>query len=49
MEKLAIHGGTPVRSNKIFYGRQWIDDEDVKAVAGTLKGDLITCGPSVAA
>jgi UDP-4-amino-4,6-dideoxy-N-acetyl-beta-L-altrosamine transaminase len=49
MEKLAIHGGTPVRSEKIFYGRQWIDDDDVQAVAGTLKGDLITCGPSVSA
>ena len=49
MEKLAIHGGTPVRSNKIFYGRQWIDDDDVKAVAATLTGDLITCGPSVKA
>ena len=49
MEKLAIFGGTPVRSNKIFYGRQWIDDDDVKAVAATLKGDLITCGPSVKA
>ena len=49
MEKLAIHGGTPVRSEKIFYGRQWIGDDDVAAVAGTLKGDLITCGPSVTA
>ena len=49
MEKLAIFGGTPVRSEKIFYGRQWIGDDDVQAVAGTLKGDFITCGPSVTA
>ena len=49
MEKLAIFGGTPVRSEKIFYGRQWIGDDDVAAVAATLKGDLITCGPSVTA
>ncbi len=49
MEKLAIHGGTPVRDKKIFYGRQWITDEDVEAVAKVLKGDYITCGPSVAA
>ena len=48
-EKLAIHGGTPVRPNKIYYGRQWIGDDDVQAVAGTLKGDYITCGPSVKA
>jgi UDP-4-amino-4,6-dideoxy-N-acetyl-beta-L-altrosamine transaminase len=49
MEKLAIFGGTPVRSEKIFYGRQWIGDDDVNAVAGTLKGDYITCGPTVKA
>ncbi len=48
-EKLAIHGGIPVRENKIYYGRQWIDDSDVAAVAEVLKGDLITCGPDVAA
>lgn len=46
-EKLAIHGGTPVRENKIFYGRQWVKDDDVAAVADALKGDLITCGPYV--
>ncbi|AOZ95435.1 UDP-4-amino-4,6-dideoxy-N-acetyl-beta-L-altrosamine transaminase [Butyrivibrio hungatei] len=49
MEKLAIHGGTPVRKEKIYYGRQWIGDDDVQAVASVLKGDLITCGPSVEA
>ena len=32
MEKLAIFGGTPIRTNKIGYGRQWIDNEDIKAV-----------------
>ena len=47
MEKLAIQGGSPVRDKKIFYGRQWIGDDDVKAVADALKGDLITCGPYV--
>lgn len=47
MEKLAITGGYPVRSGKIYYGRQWIDDDDVKAVADVLHGDFITCGPKV--
>jgi UDP-4-amino-4,6-dideoxy-N-acetyl-beta-L-altrosamine transaminase len=47
MEKLAIQGGDPVRKTKIFYGRQWIDDDDVNVVASALKGDLITCGPYV--
>lgn len=47
MEKLAIKGGYPVRSGKIYYGRQWIDDDDVQAVAEVLKSDFITCGPKV--
>lgn len=49
MEKPAILGGTPVRETKIFYGRQCIDDDDVVAVASTLKSDYITCGPQVTA
>lgn len=49
MEKPAILGGTPVRETKIFYGRQCIDDDDVAAVASTLKSDYITCGPQVTA
>lgn len=47
MEKLAIFGGKPVREDPIYYGRQWIDDDDVAAVAETLKSDLITCGPKI--
>ena len=33
MEQLAIFGGKPVREKKIFYGRQYIDQADVEAVA----------------
>lgn len=47
MEKLAIFGGTPVREKPIYYGRQYIDEEDVAAVVETLTSDLITCGPKV--
>ena len=47
MEKLAIHGGAPVRSEKIFYGRQWIGEEDIKAVDDVLRSNYITCGPQV--
>lgn len=47
MEKLAINGGTPIRKTKIFYGRQWVDEEDVSAVANILRGDYLTCGPAV--
>lgn len=47
MEKLAIKGGYPVRNSKIYYGRQWIDEEDIRAVAEVLRSDYITCGPKV--
>lgn len=47
MEKLAIDGGMPVRSKKIYYGQQWVSEEDVKAVGEVLTSDFITCGPKV--
>ncbi|MCQ2520990.1 MAG: UDP-4-amino-4,6-dideoxy-N-acetyl-beta-L-altrosamine transaminase [Lachnospiraceae bacterium] len=47
MEELAIKGGKPVRDKKIFYGRQWIDEQDVEAVVATLRSDYLTCGPKV--
>ena len=47
MERLAINGGYPVREGKIYYGRQWIDEADVQAVADVLRSDFITCGPKV--
>ena len=47
MEKLAIFGGTPVRSQKIFYGRQWVDEADIEAVSEVLRSDYLTCGPQV--
>lgn len=49
MDILAINGGTPVRATKIFYGRQWVDEEDVSAVADVLRSDYLTCGPQVTA
>ncbi|MCI8599785.1 MAG: UDP-4-amino-4,6-dideoxy-N-acetyl-beta-L-altrosamine transaminase [Lachnospiraceae bacterium] len=47
MEKLAINGGTPVRKEKLYYGKQWIDEEDVKAVSEVLISDYVTCGPKI--
>lgn len=47
MEKLAINGGVPVRSTKIFYGRQWIEEDDIQAVVDVLRGDYLTTGPYV--
>ncbi len=50
MEKLAIFGGTPVRKENehIYYGKQWIEEDDVAAVRETLLSPYITCGPKVA-
>lgn len=47
MEQLAIFGGKPVREQKIFYGRQCIEEDDIAAVVETLRSNLITCGPKV--
>ena len=47
MEKLAINGGYPVRAGKIYYGRQWINEDDIQAVTNVLRSDFITCGPKV--
>jgi len=48
MELPAIKGGKPVRDNKIYYGRQCVGEDDVKAVSEVLTSDFITCGPMVA-
>lgn len=45
MEKLAINGGIPVRETKIYYGKQWIDENDIYAVDVVLRSDYVTCGP----
>ena len=47
MEQLAILGGTPVRKNPISYGKQYIDDDDVAAVAEVLKHGDLTCGSKI--
>lgn len=47
MEKPAICGGKPVRSTKMFYGHQYIDEDDIQAVVDVLKSDYLTCGPKI--
>ena len=46
-EPLAIHGGTPVRSAPLSYGRHHIEDRDIEAVVSVLRSDWITTGPAV--
>lgn len=47
MRQLAIEGGLPVRSEFLPYGHQWIDEEDIAAVAEALRADWITQGPKI--
>jgi perosamine synthetase len=46
-QALALHGGTPVRSTLLPYGRQSIDEDDIQAVIDTLCSDWLTTGPKV--
>lgn len=43
----ALLGGTPVRTQWLPYGRQFITPEDIQAVVTTLQSNLITQGPRV--
>src|ERR1700733_10415803 len=47
LETLAVHGGKPVREKLLPYGRQGLDDSDIKAVVEVLKSDWLTTGPKV--
>lgn len=47
MDKLAVFGGAPIRDTKIFYGHQYIDENDINAVVNVLKSDYLTCGPEI--
>ena len=47
MSKPAIEGGTPVRDKKLYYGHQFLDEADYKAVEEVLKSDYLTCGPKI--
>jgi len=44
----AIAGGVPVRPAMLPYGRQLVDDDDVRAVVEALRSDWLTTGPRVA-
>ncbi|HSW40910.1 MAG TPA: aminotransferase class I/II-fold pyridoxal phosphate-dependent enzyme [Patescibacteria group bacterium] len=46
-DRLAIEGGSPVRSTLLPYARQEISDDDVAAVAAALRSDWLTTGPQV--
>jgi perosamine synthetase len=45
--RLAIDGGEPVRRKLLPYGRQSVDEADVRAVVDVLRSDWLTTGPKV--
>jgi len=45
--KLAILGGKPSREEFIPYGKQYIDEDDIKAVSEVLTSPHLTTGPKV--
>lgn len=45
--KLAINGGEPVRKEFIPYGKQYIDEDDIRAVSKVLESPYLTTGPNV--
>jgi len=46
-QALAINGGLPVRETFLPYGRQSLDEADIRAVVEVLRSDWLTTGPKV--
>jgi UDP-4-amino-4,6-dideoxy-N-acetyl-beta-L-altrosamine transaminase len=46
-DALALLGGRPIRDRMLPYGRQQVDESDIRAVVETLRGDWLTNGPTV--
>ena len=46
-DRLALHGGVPVRASMLPYARQTVDEVDVHAVTEALQSDWLTTGPAV--
>ena len=47
LEPLAIQGGAPVRETLLPYGKQNLDEADIRAVVEVLRSDWLTTGPKV--
>ncbi|MBQ4225891.1 MAG: DegT/DnrJ/EryC1/StrS family aminotransferase, partial [Oscillospiraceae bacterium] len=43
----AICGGSPVRSKKLYYSHQDVNEKDIQAVVDVLKSDYLTTGPAI--
>lgn len=49
MNKPAAEGGKSVRSTKLYYSHQYIDQDDIDAVVRVMKSDYLTTGPEIRA
>lgn len=47
MSRLAIEGGSPVRTSMLSYGRHWMDEDDIQAVEKALRSGWLTTGPRI--
>ena len=47
LNRPALEGGSPVRDTPLPYARQCLGEEEIQAVAQTLRSDWITSGPRV--
>ncbi len=45
--RLALHGGRPVRDTLLTYGRQDVDEDDIRAVVDVLRSEWLTTGPKI--
>lgn len=45
MEKLAIHGGTPVRNDFLVYGAPDIGEEEIEEIVACMKSGWLSTGP----
>lgn len=48
-ERLALHGGAPVRPFLLPYGKQQVAEDDIAAVVEVLRSDWLTVGPTIEA
>lgn len=48
-DRLALHGGRPIRSTPLPYCRQTVEDDDAQAVLAALRSNWLTTGPLVGA
>ena len=46
-ERLALDGGSPVRTGMLRYAGQAVDESDIAAVDAVLRGEWLTTGPAV--